>query len=93
MTETGRPVPHPSHASAPTRPATAEGTPAWTLFAAVAITVAIVSVGSLAILLLMKLAGAATWSGLVWIAMIGLPVAFAMMGVSLLRAVARRRSL
>ncbi|WP_427016500.1 hypothetical protein ACQCSX_17460 [Pseudarthrobacter sp. P1] len=96
MTNTGRPAPTRVQDSAqppagPRNPP--RGNPrGWAVFAAAATVLAVVSVGSLAALLLLKLAGADTWSGLVWIPMVGLPVAFVMLGSSVLRAIVRRRS-
>lgn len=65
----------------------------WQLFNLVAVVLAIAAVASLAVVLLSKWAGAEPWVGLNWVAMIGLPVAFVMMGCSVLHAVSRRRKL
>lgn len=69
--------------SAPHRPALAVITAA----------LALVCVGSLAAVLLIKLAGGQPWVGLDWIAMLGLPLAFILMCIAVLRAIARRRRL
>ncbi|MBG0739674.1 hypothetical protein IV500_09775 [Paeniglutamicibacter antarcticus] len=63
------------------------------VFNALAAALAIVCVASLAAVLLIKVAGGHPWVGLDWIAMIGLPLAFILLGIALLRAVARRRRL
>ncbi|MCY0904797.1 hypothetical protein [Arthrobacter sp. H14-L1] len=63
------------------------------VFNALAAALAIVCVASLAAVLLIKVAGGQPWVGLDWIAMIGLPLAFILLGTALLRAIARRRQL
>ncbi|WP_035748810.1 hypothetical protein [Arthrobacter sp. 35W] len=93
MTETGRPAHHQAHSSSGSAAAARENARGWAIFTVAATVLAVVSVGSLAAMLLLKWAGAAAWPGLAWIAMIGLPVAFVMMGIGVLRAIARRRSL
>ncbi len=65
----------------------------WQVFNGVAAVLAIVCVASLASVLLVKVAGGTPWIGLDWIAMIGLPLAFILMGIGVLRAIARRRRL
>jgi hypothetical protein len=52
---------------------------------------ALVCVGSLAAVLLIKLAGGQPWVGLDWIAMLGLPLAFVLMCIGVLQAISRRR--
>lgn len=63
------------------------------VFNALAAALAIVCVAALAAVLLIKVAGGHPWVGLDWIAMIGLPLAFLLLGIALLRAIARRRRL
>ncbi len=63
------------------------------VFNVLAAALAIVCVASLAAVLLIKVAGGQPWVGLDWIAMIGLPLAFILMGIGVLRAIARRRRL
>lgn len=65
----------------------------WLMFNAAAAVLAILCVASLAAVLLLKAAGAAVWPGLDWIAMLGLPLAFILMGVGVLHAISRRRRL
>ncbi|MCZ2402596.1 hypothetical protein IV498_05205 [Paenarthrobacter sp. Z7-10] len=52
---------------------------------------ALICVGSLAAVLLIKLTGGQPWVGLDWIAMLGLPLAFVLMCIGVLQAIARRR--
>ncbi len=65
----------------------------WSLFNIVAAVLAVLGVASLAAVLLIKLAGGVPWTGLDWIAMIGLPLAFILMGIGVLHAISRRRRL
>jgi LPXTG-motif cell wall-anchored protein len=44
-------------------------------------------------LLIIVWAGGVPWSGLTWIAMIGLPLTFLLLGAALILAIRRRRSL
>ena len=93
MTNTGRPAQNQAQPPAGPRNPPRENNRGRAVLAAAATVLAVLSVGSLAALLLLKLAGADTWSGLVWIPMVGLPVAFVLLGISVVRAIARRRSL
>ncbi|MDJ0354601.1 hypothetical protein [Paenarthrobacter sp. PH39-S1] len=63
------------------------------VFNVAAAVLAVVCVASLASVLLVKVAGGRPWIALDWIAMIGLPLAFVLMGIGVLRAIARRRRL
>jgi cation transporter-like permease len=63
----------------------------WLFFNAAAALLALLCVASLAAVLLIKVAGGVPWTGLDWIAMIGLPLAFILMGVGVLHAISRRR--
>ena len=65
----------------------------WLVFNAGTAVLALLCVASLAAVLLIKLAGGVPWTGLDWIAMIGLPLAFVLMGVGVLHAISRRRRL
>jgi hypothetical protein len=65
----------------------------WLAFNAAAAVLAIAGLASLAVILFVSWGGGRPWTGFELIAMIGLPIAFAMMGVGLLHAVARRRRL
>lgn len=65
----------------------------WLAFNTVAALLAVAGLISLAVILLTAWAGGRLWTGFEWTAMIALPVAFAMMGVGVLHAVARRRRL
>lgn len=65
----------------------------WQLLNLVAVVLAIAAVASLAIVLLGKWAGGNPWVGLNWVAMIGLPSAFIMVGCSVVHAISRRRRL
>ncbi len=65
----------------------------WLLFNAVGAVLAVLCVASLAAVLFIKLAGGVPWTGLDWIAMIGLPLAFILMGIGVLHAISRRRRL
>ncbi|WP_125610085.1 hypothetical protein [Specibacter cremeus] len=78
-----------SELSQPTDPAERR----WLVFNAAAAVLAVAGVVSLALVLLQKWGGGHPWVGFDWIAMIGLPVAFVMMGAGLVRAVRRRRRL
>lgn len=66
---------------------------AWQLFNYAAMAFAVLALISLIIVLVTKWAGGAPWPGFNWIAMIALPLAFLMMGGSVLRAVSIRRRL
>jgi hypothetical protein len=65
----------------------------WRLLAVTSAVLAAVGVLSLATVLLLKVAGLSPWTGLNWIAMIGLPLAFLGMAAGLLHAIRRRRLL
>lgn len=65
----------------------------WMVFNVAAVVLAVAGVASLLVVLLTKWAGGEPWVGLNWVAMISLPVAFLMMGGSVLHAVSRRRKL
>jgi hypothetical protein len=65
----------------------------WNIVGGASAVLALAGVLSLALVLLLKVAGVAPWAGLNWIAMIGLPLAFLGMGAGLLHAIHRRRSL
>jgi hypothetical protein len=65
----------------------------WLLFNTAAAVLAVLCVASLAAVLLIKLAGGVPWTGLDWIAMIGLPLAFLLMAIGVLHAISRRRRL
>ncbi len=65
----------------------------WLLFNTVAAVLAVLCVASLASVLFIKLAGGVPWTGLDWVAMIGLPLAFILMGIGVLHAISRRRRL
>lgn len=65
----------------------------WLIFNYLAASLAVVAVASLLTMLVLKWLGSSAWVGLNWIAMLGLPLAFLMMGVSVIQAVSRRRKL
>ncbi|HSU71438.1 MAG TPA: hypothetical protein VLI70_08270 [Micrococcaceae bacterium] len=65
----------------------------WLFFNAGAAVLALLCLASLAAVLVIKVSGGVPWTGLDWIAMIGLPVAFILMGVGVLHAISRRRRL
>jgi hypothetical protein len=65
----------------------------WQAFTMAAMVLAVAGLASLVYVLLSKWAGGAPWPGFDWIAMLGLPAAFFMMGASVLHAVSRRRRL
>lgn len=65
----------------------------WQIFNYTAMALALAALVALIVVLLSKWAGGTPWPGFNWIAMIALPAAFLMMGVSILRSVAIRRRL
>ncbi|ALO68017.1 hypothetical protein AS189_17910 [Arthrobacter alpinus] len=65
----------------------------WQLFNYTAMAMAMVALIALIVVLLSKWAGGTPWPGFNWIAMIALPLAFLMMGTSVLFSVAARRRL
>lgn len=78
-------------AMTPTRPEASS--PWWRVLSALAVLLAVAGVASLAFLVAVRLTGGQTWTGLNWIAMIALPVAFVLLIIAMLRAAWRRRRL
>lgn len=77
----------------PLSPSSGRGERGWQVFNIAAVVLALAALAALIIVLLSKWAGGAPWPGFDWIAMLCLPVAFVMMGASVLHAVSRRRRL
>ncbi|AJT42645.1 hypothetical protein [Psychromicrobium lacuslunae] len=73
------------------RPNSAE--PWWRLVNFLALLLAVLGIGTLAYLVLVRLSGGQTWSGLNWLPMTSLPLAFILLAISILHAVRRRRQL
>ncbi|PYG99067.1 hypothetical protein CVV67_16860 [Arthrobacter stackebrandtii] len=65
----------------------------WRIFNYTAMGFAVLALLALIVVLVSKWAGGTPWPGFNWIAMIALPVAFLMMGASVMRAAAIRRRL
>ncbi|NYE96346.1 O-antigen/teichoic acid export membrane protein [Psychromicrobium silvestre] len=65
----------------------------WRLVNLTALALAILGIGVLAYLVVIRLSGGETWAGLSWIVMASLPLAFVLMAASILRAIRRRRNL
>jgi len=65
----------------------------WQVFNVAALIIALGSLASLLAVLLVAWGGHEAWAGYNFIAEIGLPVAFVMMGISIVHMVARRRRL
>jgi len=63
----------------------------WRIFNFAAMAMAVIALVALVIVLISKWAGGTPWPGFNWIAMLALPLAFLMMGSSVIFAVARRR--
>lgn len=67
--------------------------PWWQALTVLALTLAVAGAASLAYLIVIRLAGGQTWTGLTWVSFIALPLAFVLMLVLVGRAVLRRRRL
>lgn len=65
----------------------------WQIFNYTAMAFAVIALIALIVVLISKWAGGTPWPGFNWIAMIALPLAFLMMGGSVLRSVSIRRRL
>lgn len=65
----------------------------WQTLTVLALLLAVLGVGSLAYLVVVRLTGGQTWNGLTWIAFSALPLAFVFLVVIMIRAVLRRRRL
>lgn len=65
----------------------------WQMFNYTAMAMALTALVCLIVVLVSKWAGGSPWPGFNWISMIALPLAFLMMGASVLRSVTIRRRL
>ena len=67
--------------------------PWWRLVNFLALLFAALGIGTLAYLVVVRLSGGQTWTGLNWVVMFSLPLAFILLAASILHAVRRRRRL
>lgn len=65
----------------------------WQIFNYTAMAMALIALVALIVVLISKWAGGTPWPGFNWISMIALPLAFLMMGASVMHSVTVRRRL